>query len=104
MPLTDPTAFRYAECMEITVRSISTLDGKSNAGCDKLPVILDIDDEAEDYSITAEVHLWVEKRDAPLSELKREAIERALAFFAAAARKGAEKNPPRGRAKGAGGR
>ena len=72
--------------MEITVRSISTLDGKSNTGCEKLPVVIDLDDEAEDYSITAEVHVWVEKRDAPLSELKREAISRALDFFAAAAK------------------
>ena len=72
--------------MEITVKSIDP-DGSAlfqEKGQVKMRAVVHFDDGADEYSTTAWVEVWLDKRDAPLSELKNEAIALAKAFLSSA--------------------
>jgi hypothetical protein len=69
--------------MEIVVQSIEPGIDNNN---DKMIVRVDFSDEAADgLTSSASVIVWIPKRDAPLSELTKEARQAAIAFLRDAA-------------------
>ena len=69
--------------MEIAVQSIEP--GTDN-NYDKMIARVDFHDESADgFTSSASVTVWIPKRDAPLSELTKEALQAAIAFLKEAA-------------------
>ena len=64
--------------MEITVNSIGL---QENPEIDKMDVQVSFYKQIETYGFSAEVTVWIPKRDAPILELRKEAIQAALDFL-----------------------
>ena len=64
--------------MEITVESIGGMDIQTN---DKMDAIVLFYNETETYGFSAKVTVWLPKRDALISEIKKEAIQAAIDFL-----------------------
>jgi hypothetical protein len=67
--------------MQITVRSIKPCDDNN---LPKMRAVVDFYDDEAEFHNSAEVEVFVDKRDATLSELKEEAILIAIDFLKSA--------------------
>jgi hypothetical protein len=67
--------------MRITVRSIKPCDDHDFP---KMEAVIDIWEGKEEYNNSAVIEVFINKRDAPLSELKDEAIQTAIDFLKSA--------------------
>jgi hypothetical protein len=64
--------------MKITVKSIRPCD---NHDLPKMEATVELYDENVEYYNSAIVNVFIEKRDALLSELKKDAIQKAIDFL-----------------------
>ena len=69
--------------MQITVKSIKPCD-YCEESFPKMEVEVMFYDESAEYHNSASIHVFIEKRDALLSDLKEEAIQTAIDFLKAA--------------------
>jgi hypothetical protein len=67
--------------MEITVKSIKPCD---NHNLPKMEAVVNFYDEKAEFHNFATVEVFIDKRDANLSELKEDAIQTAIDFLKAA--------------------
>ncbi len=67
--------------MEITVRTIRPCDYSHNPDFPMMEAVVVFYDEKAEYHQSAEVLLFIEKKDYPLSQLKEVAIQKARDFL-----------------------
>ena len=67
--------------MQISVTSIKPCDHHFNPDFPKMEAVINFYDDKTEYHDSAEINVFIDKRDYTISELKKEAIQKAYDFL-----------------------